>query len=58
MLSRKYWLADVISIGAAELLYKKEGIATVVTDGKYIQIAKEKPTNKVSNKEKLLSSLL
>lgn len=58
MLGRKHRVADVINVGAAELLYKKEGIATVVTDGKYIQIAKEKPTNKVSNKEKLLSSLL
>jgi hypothetical protein len=39
-MSRKYEAAAALSIEAAELLYKF-GIATVVTDGIYVQIEKE-----------------
>jgi hypothetical protein len=40
-MSRRYDAAAALCIEAAELLYK-HGIATVVTDGRYVQIEKEK----------------
>jgi hypothetical protein len=42
MFSEKYETAGVTSVGFASGLYKNHGIMMVVTDGKYIQLDKEK----------------
>ena len=41
MLTGKYLLACQTSIGFADEYYKKTGIATVVTDGRYVQLESE-----------------
>lgn len=40
-MSRKFDVADCLTIESVELLYEKQGIASVVTDGKYVQVDKE-----------------
>jgi len=41
---QRHDIGDVFTIEAAEMLYKKRGIAIIVTDGRYVQIEKE-PTS-------------
>ena len=38
---QRHDIGDVFTIEAAEMLYKKRGIAIIVTDGRYVQIEKE-----------------
>jgi hypothetical protein len=42
---QRHDIGDVITIEAAEMLYKKRGIAIIATDGRYVQIEKE-PTSR------------
>ena len=39
--SKKHDIADIFTIEMAQKLYKKHGVATIVTDGRYVQIEKE-----------------
>ncbi|MFL0245494.1 hypothetical protein [Candidatus Clostridium stratigraminis] len=41
MLGHKHETADLVSLEAAETLYKDCGVILVVTDGKYIQLGSE-----------------
>ena len=38
---QKHDIGDVLTVETAEMLYKKRGIAIIVTDGRYVQIEKE-----------------
>jgi hypothetical protein len=38
---QRHDIGDVMTIEAAVNLYKKRNIATIVTDGRYVQIEKE-----------------
>lgn len=38
---QKHDIADIFTIEMAQKLYKEHGVATIVTDGRYIQIEKE-----------------
>ena len=38
---KKHDIGDVWTIDAAMELYERKGIATIVTDGRYVQIEKE-----------------
>ncbi len=39
--SKKHDIADIFTIEMAQKLYKEHGVATIVTDGRYVQIEKE-----------------
>lgn len=41
---QKHDIGDVVTVETAEMLYREKGIATIVTDGRYVQIEKE-PTS-------------
>lgn len=39
--SKKHDIADIFTIEMAQKLYKEHRVATIVTDGRYVQIEKE-----------------
>jgi|GEM_PF-6137356 len=39
--SEKYDVGSILPIEFVQMLYKKYGISTIVTDGKYVQTEKE-----------------
>ena len=40
-MSKKYEIAACLTVAAAEFLYQEYGIATPVSDGKFVEIVKE-----------------
>lgn len=40
-LKQRHDIGDVFTIEMAQKLYKEHGVATIVTDGRYVQIEKE-----------------
>ncbi len=44
---QRHDIADIFTIEMAQKLYKEHGVATIVTDGRYVQIEKEPTTDQV-----------
>jgi hypothetical protein len=50
LLSKKYNVANFITIAAAQLLYEK-CVATIITDGQYIQSERESNNDVLQNEQ-------